>query len=51
MNPSSFMEVSREAARLEASCQWRERKVAIPLDLISQEDGYTPDPSLMEIIK
>ena len=49
MDPSSLLVASREAARVEAS--HLRRKVAIPLDLTSQEGGYTPDPSLMATSK
>ena len=49
MDPSSLLVASKEVARVEA--RRLRRKVEIPLDLTSQEGGYTPDPSLMATIK
>ena len=51
VGPSSFMAAAREAARAEAGRQRKEREVAIPLDLSSQEGGYTPNPDMMAKIK
>ena len=52
VDPSSFIAASREAARVEqANCLRREREVAILLDPIGQEGGYTPDPALVAAIK
>ena len=52
VDPNSFIEASWEAARIEqANRLRREREVAIPLDLVGLEGGYTPNPVLMEAIK
>ena len=49
MDLSSLLVGSSEAAKVEASRL--RRNVAIPLDLTSQEGGYTLDPSMMSTIK
>ena len=50
VDPSGFMEISKEAARAEASRQHRQMEVAIYLDQPSQEGDYTPDPDVMTTI-